>query len=145
MPGKDNSNVNLYAKWEPINYTITYNLDGGMIMEYKISSYNVETESFTLPIPRNVSYTFFGWTGSNGNTPETTVTISKGSIGDKNYTAKWGILWKYNLKYSNVDGCGLTCAMICGRGAVPWSCVVSDTIEPTAPYLTEGEYCWCKK
>ena len=41
--------------------------------------------------PTKKGYTFTGWTGSNGTTPSKTVTISKGSTGNKSYKANWSI------------------------------------------------------
>ena len=46
----------------------------------------------------------FGWTGSNGDTPELTVTIPKGSTGDKYYIANWSPI-TYTIVY---DGNGAT-------------------------------------
>lgn len=69
-------------------YSISYNLNGGSISGQK-TSYNVTTDSFTLPTPTRTGYTFTGWTGSNGNTPQKSVTIAKGSTGNKSYTANW--------------------------------------------------------
>lgn len=68
-------------------YTITYNLNGGTASGK--TSYNINEETFTLPIPTREEYIFLGWTGSNGSTPQTTVSIPKGSIGNKTYTANW--------------------------------------------------------
>ena len=51
--------------------------------------YNVESESFTLPVPTRTGYTFLGWTGSNGLKPKVNITIPKHSIGNKEYTANW--------------------------------------------------------
>ena len=84
------SSVNCYVKaiWSLNNYSIGYNLNGGSISGQK-TSYNVTTESFTLPTPTRTGYTFTGWTGSNGSTPQKSVTIVKGSIGNKSYTANW--------------------------------------------------------
>ena len=70
-------------------YTITYNLDGGTVSEDNPTSYNVETPTFNLHNPTKTGYTFIGWTGSNGDTPEIVVTIAKGSTGDKTYTANF--------------------------------------------------------
>ena len=75
------------ANWTPINYTITYDLAGGTATNP--ASYNVETNTFTLTNPTRSGYIFTGWTGSNGNTPQTSVSIAKGSTGDKSYTANW--------------------------------------------------------
>ena len=80
--------INIYAVWALNNYSIGYNLNGGSISGQK-TSYNVTTESFTLPTPTRTGYTFTGWTGSNGSTPQKSVTIAKGSTGNKSYTANW--------------------------------------------------------
>ena len=84
------SSVSCYVKaiWSLNNYSISYNLNGGSISGQK-TSYNVTTESFTLPTPTRTGYTFTGWTGSNGSTPQKSVTIAKGSTGNKSYTANW--------------------------------------------------------
>ena len=79
---------NLYAKWTANTYKISYNLNGGSMSGQK-TSYTIETNNFTLPKPTRSGYTFSGWTGSNGTTAQTSVTISKGSTGDRTYTANW--------------------------------------------------------
>ena len=76
--------------YKPITYTITYNLDGGSASGNP-NSYTVESETITLNNPSKTGYTFTGWTGSNGSTAQTTVTIPKGSTGDKSYTANYNI------------------------------------------------------
>lgn len=75
-------------KLVPVDYSISYNLNGGSVSENP-TTYNVETNTFTLKNPTKPGYTFTGWTGSNGTTPQTTVSISKGSTGDKSYAANW--------------------------------------------------------
>ena len=85
-------NVELWAKWDIINYTITYHLDGGSVATPNPTTYNVETETFTLNNPTKPGYTFTGWTGSNGTTPQTSVTITKGSsLENLDYTAHYEI------------------------------------------------------
>ena len=81
------ANTTLFAKWTPVNYTISYTLNGGSATNPE--NYNIETTTFTLNNPTKVGYTFVGWTGSNGGTPETSVSIVQGSTGDKSYTANW--------------------------------------------------------
>lgn len=66
-------------------YSISYDLNGGAMSGQK-TSYTV-ADSFTLPTPTRTGYTFTGWTGSNGTTPQKTVTINKGTRGNLNYTA----------------------------------------------------------
>jgi len=51
--------------------------------------YYNNSEDITLINPKKNGYTFIGWTGSNGDTPELEVTIPKGSTGNKEYTAVW--------------------------------------------------------
>lgn len=72
------------------NFNITYNLNGGTISGQK-TTYNKKTDAFTLPAPSRTGHTFTGWTGSNGSTAQKTVTINKGSSGDKTYNANWSV------------------------------------------------------
>lgn len=83
-----NSEYTLYAVWEIISYTVTYNTDGGTISGNR-TSYNAETETFTLSKPTKFGYTFLGWSGTGITGKQETVTISKGSVGDKEFTANW--------------------------------------------------------
>lgn len=76
------------ANWKAINYSITYNLDGGSISGQP-TSYTVESPTLNIPRPTKTGYTFLGWTGSNGNKNQLDVSITHGSIGNKAYTAHW--------------------------------------------------------
>ena len=76
---KETSNV--------VTYNIVYVLNQGSATNP--TTYNVESDTIKLNNPTKLGYTFTGWTGSNGNTPQTTVTIPKGSYGNKNYTANF--------------------------------------------------------
>ena len=69
-------------------YNISYNLNGGS-MSGQSTSYNVTTNTFTLPTPTKTGYTFTGWTGSSGTTPQKTVTVNKGTRANLSYTANW--------------------------------------------------------
>ena len=92
----------LYSKYEIINYNISYDLDEGSLEENETNpaTYTIETNTFTLNNPTKEHYTFIGWTGSNGETPNKVVTIAKGSMGDKSYTANYEIN-KYNVEFYN--------------------------------------------
>ena len=85
----ENQGRTLYAHWNPVTYTISYTLNGGSVSPANPSSYNITTNTFTLKNPTRTGYTFAGWTGSNGNTPQTSVSVAKGSTGNKSYTANW--------------------------------------------------------
>lgn len=93
-------NKPIYAIWKINTYAINYNLNGGSISGHK-TNYNVE-ETFKLVNPTRTGYTFTGWTGSNGNTASTSVTIPKGTIGDKTFNANWEVI-TYSISY-DVDG-----------------------------------------
>ena len=97
-------NKSYTANWSINTYSIGYNLNGGSISGQK-TSYNVTTESFTLPTPTRTGYTFTGWTGSNGSTPQKSVTIAKGSTGNKSYTANWSAN-TYYVTYNANGGSG---------------------------------------
>lgn len=94
----------LTAKSKPIIYKITYDLIGGELPEGKTNppTYTITSDTITLNNPTKDGYTFKGWIGSNGDTPETTVTIPTGSTGDKHYTAVWEEI-EYNITY-DLDG-----------------------------------------
>lgn len=83
------ANTTIFAKWTPISYNIEYTLNGGSVTAANPANYNIETATFTLNNPTKTGYDFAGWTGSNGTTPQTSVSIAKGSTGDKSYTANW--------------------------------------------------------
>ena len=89
MPAED---MTVTAQWNIVNYTINYDLDGGELPsgQSNPTSFTIESPTFTLNNPTKPGYTFTGWTGSNGTTPQTTVTITKGSsLENLNYTAHY--------------------------------------------------------
>ena len=83
------ANTTLYARWTPIIYNISYELNGGELGTANPETYNIETATFALNNPTRAEWTFNGWTGSNGDTRQTSVSIAKGSMGDKSYNAHW--------------------------------------------------------
>ena len=82
----DKGRVNLYAVWTPDTYTIAYELNGGSAGNPATYHFN---EALALTAPTKADYSFLGWTGSNGNVPQLSVSIIKGSSGDKSFTAHW--------------------------------------------------------
>ena len=89
MPKGSYGDKTYTAHWNAANYVITYNLNGGQLSSSNPTIYTIESDSITLNNPTKNGYTFIGWTGSNGTTPKTSISISKGSYGDKTYTANW--------------------------------------------------------
>ena len=79
----------LTAQWTVNQYTITYNLAGGTA-EGNPDTYTIETVAFTLKNPTKSGYTFTGWSGTRlDGENNMTVTIPKGSTGNRSYTAHW--------------------------------------------------------
>ena len=109
----------IYAKWSSnaTTYNITYAMNNGINNSNNPSTYTNISSDITLSNPTKTltfkgnynatsganaangdvtigtsttqAQTFAGWTGSNGNTAQTTVTIPTGSTGDRSYEAHW--------------------------------------------------------
>ena len=81
----------LKATWTPITYSISYNLDGGSLEQGDTNpeEYTIESEAITLKNPTKEGFEFTGWTGTDLTQATMTVTIAKGSIGNRTYTATW--------------------------------------------------------
>ena len=94
--------ITLYAKWEPVNYTITYELDGGTNAPENPAGYNVETETITLKAPVKTGYTFGGWYKAEDFTGNAVTEIAQGSTGNITLYAKWK-LESYTITYE-LDG-----------------------------------------
>lgn len=83
-----NEDLTVYARWEPIEYTITYNLNGGTVSSNP-TSYTIETNDFKINNPTKEGYTFTGWIGTELTESTKNLVIKKGSIGNREYTATW--------------------------------------------------------
>ena len=88
MPDYD---VTVTGSFTPINYAITYELNGGILAEDVTNppTYTIESETFTLNNPMREGYTFAGWTGTGLSETSAVVTITKGSKDARAYTANW--------------------------------------------------------
>ncbi len=115
--GKFELNKTYYTNGIPVpgNYSITYDLDGGSMSGQK-TVYNSETDTFTLPTPTKDGYEFVGWSGTGlTGSSNKTVTVAKGSTGNRSYTANWGIsLESSALKFSSDSNFTL-------RASVTWN------------------------
>ena len=89
------------ATWTADEYTITYNLNGGTAEN--TTTYTIESEDITLNNPTREGYTFTGWTGTGLDNSTETVTINKGSTGNKEYTANWTVK-EYTIVYNLNNG-----------------------------------------
>ncbi|MBQ3375504.1 MAG: InlB B-repeat-containing protein [Erysipelotrichaceae bacterium] len=73
----------LYAHWTPIQYRITYILDGGTNHPDNPATYTIE-DAVTLKAPTRTGYEFVSWTPAGS--------IAKGSTGSKVFTANWRVI-----------------------------------------------------
>ena len=100
------STITLYAQWLAGAYSITYNLDGGVVGTSNPTAYTTDTATFTLNNPTKTGYTFTGWSGTDltGDT-NLAVTIIQGSTGDREYTAHFTPN-TYSIRFNANGGTG---------------------------------------
>ena len=86
------------ANWALNQYNISFDLGGGVFSNENPTSYNYETQTFTLNNPTKEGYEFLGWSveGDEGLLSE--VEISEGTTGDRKYIANWKIS-EYTISY----------------------------------------------
>ena len=98
VPSKFEGNKTFTATWKPVNYTITYNLNGGTYNE-TTGNISREVEYDTMPediTPTREHYTFEGWTPTLAVATE-----------NQTYTALWDpVIYTYifELEGGNIDG-----------------------------------------
>ncbi len=95
----DDTSPTWYAHWTPTQYTITLDTQGGSVSDAGWTTaeankrytraFTVESAAVILPEPKRPGYIFTGWTGSNGTTPQTSVTVPMQSTGSRDYEAHW--------------------------------------------------------
>jgi len=98
-----NQNIEVFAKWLPVEYSINYNLNNGIFLENPRSFYTV-LDSFNLIEPTRQGYTFSGWFTSDIFLSETSfLSVETGTIGVLNLFAKWSIN-QYTLTFDSNGG-----------------------------------------
>ena len=115
------SNITLTAHWQPKQQYVYYYLDGGVFSDdittpeiikhdsgISYSLFNVESDNFTLPTPTKPGYDFIGWGVGGTSDVYSTVTITKGTVGNQSYTAKWkangNTPYTVNIYYMDKNG-----------------------------------------
>ena len=86
--------VSASTTYNPINYDITYVTNDGTLDGTQKTSYNIETNTFSLPTGANWSSMptgkqFGGWFTDEELTVGPVTQVTKGSTGDKTFYAKW--------------------------------------------------------
>lgn len=108
IPKESIGDKTFYARWTPITYGITFELnEGAWQNDYTPpADYTIETETFNLPTASNMTrtgYTFDGWFTEDTFANQVT-NITKGSMGDKIFYAKWRInAYTYTFNKNNTD------------------------------------------
>lgn len=105
--------INLYAQWDIAEYKITWHLEGGEWADwYKETeayankdSYRIDSETFVIPdvsaVEAGENFEFDGWYIADNYRGEAE-NIEKGSVGDRDFYAKW-IPAEYTIQF---DGNG---------------------------------------
>lgn len=88
LKGTINNSTTISLSFKTTYYSISYTLNGGNLTGQN-KNYTVESNNFTLPTPTKAGYDFVGWTGTGLSGATKTVTVSKGSTGNRSYTANW--------------------------------------------------------
>ena len=83
--------VTLVAKWTLINYSISYNLDGGKNSGYNSTKYNYEYQDITITNPTKTGYTFIGWSINNSEKLFVDYVIKQYSYGNLVLKANWKV------------------------------------------------------
>ncbi len=93
------------AQWQAEEYNISYNLNEGSVLTPNPATYTIESETFTLNNPTREGYTFAGWTGTGiSSGANATVTIVKGSTGNRSYSAMWLVGEASTISYDLAGG-----------------------------------------
>jgi len=127
---KDKTSVTLYPIISLIDYSITYNLDGGTNNSSNPNTYNVESE-LIINAPTKDEYAFVGWTTNTITEPISPYVIEKGSTGNivlyANYVfGKVSVIFNYEGIETQIIDYGTTCT------------------KPEDPYKIDDTFiCWC--
>ena len=124
------SDMTLYMTLVPINYTITYYLNGGVNNTSNPISYNIETNAIKFNNPTRNGYEFLGWYLDAAFT-KPIGKLDRGSHGDVSLYAKWSKLitcadditqdkcqdpatWDWEYNRSGFDGKGIQILILSG-------------------------------
>lgn len=98
IPSGSYGNINLYAKFSVVEYTISYDLQGGVNSISNPTKYTIEDQNVVLSAPSRECYTFDGWF-ENGKQVES---INAERCENVNLAAKWTAI-EYSIAY-DLDG-----------------------------------------
>jgi uncharacterized repeat protein (TIGR02543 family) len=107
IPAGSTGDKAFYARWVLINYSITYNLNGGTNSSNP-TSYNITSSTIALNSPSKSCNNFGGWYNNPSFTGSAVTSILAGSTGDKSFYAKWTPVVYITSNPSNVSLCSIT-------------------------------------
>ncbi len=133
LPIGSHGDITLYAKWEVVDYAISYDLgEGGSNGEGNPTSYNIES-AFSLSEPTRQGYEFAGWNDGEKDISS----IECGRTGDLVLTAKWTAMLNQFTLTSEDESKGKA-SLVSGEGYSGENIQVSAT--PEEGYLFRGWY-----
>ena len=120
-------NITLTAKFSnPKTFDITCDLDGGTATNP--TSYTVESDAITLNNPTKTGCTFTGWSGTDlTGANNMTVTIAKGSTGNRTYQAHYSENNHYTVVFDTNGGSNIS-----DKTGVKWTDTVLDGVTDPA-------------
>ncbi|WP_052059842.1 InlB B-repeat-containing protein [Lysinibacillus fusiformis] len=126
------ANTTIYAKWEPLKYTVSFEVDGGSTVSNQSVAHG-EKASEPTPVPTKAGYTFGGWYTDVGRTQayDFTSVITEATT----IYAKWNAQ-TYTVSFNTDGGSAVSNQSVAhgGKARMP-------EIEPTkAGYTFEGWY-----
>ena len=93
---KYTNDIELVAKWTPVDYDIIYNLNGGSLGDGSVTTYNILSNDINLVNPTKEGYVFIGWFGSSDFSGDAITKVASGSHGEKNFYACYGRVISFN-------------------------------------------------
>lgn len=97
--------ITLTAKWEPLKYSVTLDVKGGVINKNNITEY-IYGEGVVLPSASDMTkegYSFGGWYTSSDFSDSPVTNIDATDRGNKTYYAKWNIN-QYTISFDTSGG-----------------------------------------
>ena len=95
-------NVSLWAKWNAIEYSISYVLNGGTNSDQNVAKYSILDTPVKLYNPIRDGYLFEGWFASSDFSGGRVTYLSKDNLGDVTLYAKWSLA--YTITYNTNGG-----------------------------------------
>jgi len=101
--GKMPLDTDLFAKWTPTEYNITYELNGGTLADLSPLLYTVEDDLVVFLDPIKTGHTFNGWFDNTAFDGNVYVAINPNRMADLTLFAKWTVN-QYTITFDELGG-----------------------------------------